>query len=81
MKLYAKKNCEFFFNLKVIFFRIFFFKILLLTFFFFFFFSDSNPTLYDLRLLSEKFTFSNDFTVTSFTIYEFYEKLRLFKNI
>ena len=49
--------------------------------FFFLFFSNSNFTIYDLRFLSEKFTFFINIIVIYFTIYEFYIKLRLFKNI
>ena len=47
-----------------------------------FFFSNSNFTLYDLRLLrSDKSAFFINFIVTLFTIYEFNKELRLFKII
>ena len=62
-----------FFNFNLSSFLVFFFKK--------FFFSNWNFTFYDLRLLSEKFTFFINYIVILFTIYEFYKKLRLFKNI
>ena len=86
LKLYIYQNykilCKFetimiFFNLN------FFFLYLFFRFFFSFnfFFSNSNFTFHDLRLLGEKITVSIDFIVISFTFYEFYKELRLFKNI
>ena len=70
MKFYANlKRWWFFLNLNLDFFLDFII------------FSNSNFTFYDLRLLSEKFTFSINFIVKPFTIYEFYEKLRLIKYI